>query len=121
MSKRFISYFTSVISIGMVSEAEGTDDAHRMANNLLGGDAKLDCCYFDQTEFSLIGTEPWEPEFEAKQSSSGLDFHFDPSKRTKRVIGLMLQKDPDTLTASDYETFVKQSIQLSLRNNNDHD
>ena len=115
MSKRYISYFTSVMTVGMVSESESATEAHRKASSLLGGDRKIDCCYFDQSEFRLRETEPWTPEFEVKNNcTAGLDFRFDPSKRTKRVIALMLGKEPEELETKDYETFVKNSIQASL-------
>jgi len=103
------------MTIGMVSESKSATEAHRKAHSLLGGDRKLDCCYFDQSEFRLIETEPWTPEFEVKNNcTDGLDFHFDPSKRTKRVIALMLGKKPEELETKDYEMFVKNSIQASL-------
>ena len=122
MSKqdKFISYFTSVITIGVVGEAEPSADLNREAMNLIGGDGALNCSYYDQSEFEFLGTEPWNPEFEAKQNMGydGIDFHFEPSKRTKRVIGLMLKKDPSGLTTDDYEVFVKQAIQSSLHSKN---
>ena len=118
MSKtnRYISYFASVITVGLVGEAESTEEAREKAQKALEGSEKLAYYCSDQTEFEVVGTEVWDPEFEVKdnQENESIEFNFKPSEKTKNVIGLMMKKKPSELTREDYEHFVKQSIQFAL-------
>ncbi len=114
MNKRYISYFQSVTTLGILTDGNDKDEAHSKAKNKLKKEEGVDHCFFDQTPFDLVATEEWEPEIEAEKSKSGLSFNFNPSDETKNVIATRLHKDVSDLTNVDYETFVKDSIQKAL-------
>ena len=116
MLNRYISYYASVITVGLIGEAESAEEARVKAKDALDNDEKLHYCCSDQTEFELVGTDVWNPEFEVEdeKTNGSIGFNFNPSTKTKKVIGLMMKKEPDELTRDDYEHFVKQSIQCAL-------
>lgn len=114
MSKRHISYFQSVITLGILTEGETKEEAISRASRKMEQHEGVDHCFFDQTPFENVATEEWSPELESKTAEEGLSFNFNPSDKTKNVIATRLQKDVDELTDEDYELFIKESLQKSL-------
>lgn len=114
MSKSYISYFQSVITLGILSEGDGKEDALAQAEETMKDPNGVNHCFFDQTQFEPVATETWEPELESKNNHNGLQFDFNPSEKTRAVIATRLQKTPSELTNADIEIFVKESIQYSL-------
>lgn len=114
MGERYISYFQSVITLGITSEGETEQEAMDNAKAKLTNKDGVNHCFFDQTPFEIVATEDWEPEIEASKEATGLKFNFDPSEETKNVIATRLQKDVQDLTDEDYEEFVKGSLQKAL-------
>jgi len=115
MSKQYISYFQSVITLGIVTDGENAEEAsHRAAIKMKESDC-VNHCFFDQTNFELVGTDTWNPELEANpEDGEGICFHFNPSEKTKNVIATRLCKAAKDLTEEDFETFVKESLQSVL-------
>jgi len=114
MGKRHISYFQSIITLGILSNGETSSEAAENAALKLKNETGVDHCFFDQTPFEVVATEDWKPELEATKEESGLSFKFNPSDETKNVIATRLQKDAKDLTDDDYEEFVKGSLQDAL-------
>lgn len=114
MKGRYVSYFQSVITIGILSQADNEIDALNKAKEKINNSEEVNHCFFDQTDFEPVATEAWNPELESDWDESGLKFNFVPNEKTKSVIATRLQKSADDLTNEDYERFVKESIQNAL-------
>ena len=114
MSKRYISYFQSVITLGVITSGDTEEQVIENAKNKLKDKEGVNHCYFDQTPFEITAVEGWNPEFESEKSEEGLKFHFNPGTETKNVIATRLHKDVESLTETDYDTFVKDCIQKAL-------
>jgi len=114
MKGRYVTYFQSVITIGVLSQADNEIDALNKAKEKVNNPDGVNHCFFDQNDFEPVATEPWTPELESGWDEKGLKFHFDPNDKTKSVIATRLQKPASELTEEDYEQFVKDSIQEAL-------
>ena len=113
--KKYISYFQSVITIGILSNGENASEAASEASKKLLSKDGVNHCVFDQTNFKLSETEEWNPEFEAEDvSEDGFHFRFNPDNQTRNVIATRMQKQVDELTDEDCERFVKEAIEFSL-------
>jgi len=113
--KKYISYFQSVITIGVLSEGENTIEASSNANKKLLSKDGVNYCVFDQTDFKLSEIEEWNPEFETENvSEDGFRFRFNPDERTRNIITTRMQKKAGELTEEDCERFVKEAIESSL-------
>ena len=117
MSKQYISYFQSVITLGIVTDGENAEEASHRATIKMKESDCVNHCFFDQTSFESVATEEWRPEIEAEKTltESGISFNFNPSDETKNVIATRLQKNASSLTDEDYQAFVKESLQTSLK------
>ena len=113
--RKFISYFQSVITIGIMNDAEGYEDAEIKANKKINDKKAINYCVFEQTPFELTDTEEWNPEFEMNTTPQGLSINFNPDVKTKNVIATRLGKDIKDMSDSDYADFVKESIEASLK------
>ena len=116
MSERHISYFQSVITLGILSHGETSEEASKKAKEKMKDSEGVNYCFFEQTPFESVATEKWTPEIESEEGhkGNGLRFNFDPSDETKNVIATRLQKDVSVLTKEDYEAFVKDSLEKAL-------
>jgi hypothetical protein len=116
MSKKHISYFQSVITLGILSEGETREEASKRAEEKLKNPDGVNYCFFDQTPFEVVATEGWNPELEADEQTDGegIIFNFNPSDKTKNVIATRLQKKAKDLTDEDYQGFVKECLQEAL-------
>jgi len=114
MNKRHISYFQSVITLGILTDGETIEEASKKASHKMKDSEGVDHCFFDQTNFEIVGSEEWSPEIESEKDVEGFKFNFSPSDETKNVIATRLQKDITDLTDEDIEIFVKESLQKSL-------
>lgn len=115
--KKFISYFQSVITIGVMSSGKDYKEAEKEAIKKFNGDKGINYCHFDQTEFELTDSEEWNPELEVDEKKSSKDsftFDFAPSKLTKKIIAERLHKDVSDLTQADYEEFIHCAIKNVL-------
>ena len=112
---KYISYFQSVITIGVLSEGKNAEEASLKAEKKLLSKDGVNHCVFEQTDFKLSETEVWEPEFETEEvSQDGLHFRFNPDDRTRNIIATRMQKRVEDLTQEDCERFVKEAIEDSL-------
>jgi len=112
---RYISYFQSVITIGIMSNSKNKKEAEKNATLKINNKNGVNYCVFDQTPFELTDTEEWKPEFESDIVKEGISFSFNPDKKTKNIIATRLGKDINSLTDLDCEDFVKQSIEVALK------
>lgn len=118
MKKGYISYFQSVMTVGILTESENELEAGDQAKKKLADKNEVNHCYFGQTDFQLSGIEEWKPEFEkiSDETKDGLKFVFDPSDEVKGVIAARQQKSIDDLTNEDIAGFVKESVENQLVN-----
>ena len=112
---KYISYFQSVLTIGIMSDAKNENEADRKAKLKLKDKSGVNYCVFNQTDFELTDTERWEPEIDSQEVEGGIDLKFKPDEHTRNIIATRLQKTVDALTSEDIERFVKESIEAALR------
>jgi len=113
--KRYISYFQSVITIGLLNVASSPENAAEKAKKRLTDENGVNHCFFDQTQFDLSETEEWVPDIESEHDEGGFKFAFNPTPEIKNVLSTRLHKDINDLTDDDYTNFFKESIQSSLK------
>lgn len=112
---KYISYFQSVLTIGIMNNAKNEEEAEHKAKIKLKNKDGVNYCAFDQTDFELTDTEIWEPEIESKEIEGGINLDFKPDEKTKNIIATRLQKSISDLTNEDIEQFVKESIENALK------
>lgn len=110
--KRYVSYFQSVITIGILTSANNIEEAEKRASKKFKDEDGVNHCFFEQSPFEASDTEEWNAEFE---STEGEGFKFNPSEETRNIIATRMQKDVSELTEDDLESFIKGSIENSLR------
>ena len=114
-NNKFISFFQSVITIGVMCEGKDIDEASVDASKRLTDKEGVSYCCYDQTDFQLSGVDEWNPEFERESNDyDGFHFRFNPNDHTRHVIATRLSKKVEDLTPDDCERFVKESIDASL-------
>ena len=117
MSKeqKYISYFQSCITIGIMSSGTNSREAGNKAKTKLLNPNGVNHCFFEQSDFKLAWVEKWKPEMCLDDvAPEGMSFKFAPSDQTKNIIATRLQKNVGDLNEDDYQQFVKESIQKSL-------
>ena len=116
---KYISYFQSVSTIGIMTDAENEKQAGEIANLKMLDKNGVNHCYFDQTDFELSTVEEWSPDFETNSvnlTENSLDLNFNLSPRIKNIIATRLQKPMDEMTQEDYIKFIKTSLGTQLKN-----
>jgi len=111
---RYISYFQSVITVGILTNAKNKEEAEKLAKDKMSNKDGVNYCAFEQTDFEPTHTEEWNPEFELDFRNSNT-FHFNPDDRTRNIIATRLQKNTEDLTEDDIGMFVKESLEKSLK------
>jgi hypothetical protein len=118
-NKRYVSYFQSVITVGILNEAKNCRDAEEKAQKTIGQKDVLEdgfChCSFSQTPFALVDSEEWIPEIEPAITADGLGWKFCPSEKTREKIAKKLKKLPEDLTEEDLGNFIKNSVEKFLK------
>jgi hypothetical protein len=109
----YISYFQSVMTVGIITSAISLDDAVIKANNKFN---KSDLTFgmVSQSSFEMSETELWNPEFTGSYLPADGKMSFQINEKTKQKIAQKLKKSIDELTNDDCVDFVKGSIELSL-------
>lgn len=115
MAKRFITYFQSVITVGIMTKADNEEEAAEIAQKELRR-KNLNHCYFDQTDFEQAGNSlEWtSPDPIPLNKISNLQLMFDPTPEMCNVIASRLNKNPTELTIEDYAEFIKESLGNNL-------
>ena len=113
--KNFISYFQSVITIGIMSTGSNSKEAAKKAKEKMLDHEGVNHCFFDQTDFTLSSTEQWKPEFDTVSTEKGIAFKFSPDTETKNIIATRLQKKVSDITDDDYHRFVRDAIQKEIK------
>lgn len=117
--KKYVSYFQSVITVGVMKEARNKKEAEAKAKKEINHKDMLEegfChCSFSQTPFSLIDSEEWIPEIETTTTKNGLGWKFCPNNKTRTAIANKMSKSLENLTDDDIEKFIKSSIEENLK------
>lgn len=123
-NRQFISYFQSVITMGILTDAKNKKEAEEKARLKLKDKDSVNYCLFDQTGFELFKSEEWKPQFisgtetETLGNPDCLKFTFNPTPDIKNIIASRLQKKPVNLTTEDLTQFVKESLKMSMKETN---
>lgn len=118
--KRYISYFQSVLTVGIMSRGKNEEEAERRANLIMQNKENgVNYCIFEQSPMEISHTEMFEPEFETDPTSKdGIRFNFSPDEKTKNIIATRMGKRVEEMLDEDYERFAKESISINLGNDN---
>jgi len=118
-NKRYVSYFQSVITVGILNEARNKVKAMKQAKDEIARKDILEegfChCSFSQTPFTLMESQEWNPEIETTTNENGLGWKFCPNEKTKAAIAKKMSVPLKDLTEEDIENFIKYSVEKSLK------
>jgi hypothetical protein len=116
VEKRYISYFQSVLTVGIISRGKNAEEAEKRANLIMQNKENgVNYCIFEQSPMERSHTEIFEPEFEVDPTSKdGIRFNFSPDEKTKNIIATRMGKKADEMLDSDYEEFIKKSMEVNL-------
>jgi len=116
-TNQYISYFQSVMTIGILSVGKDKEEASNRALTKMLDKNGVNHCFFDQTNFELESSEKWNPEFLSEslgEVNGNLILNVQMSPETKAVIATRLQKSVQDLTDADYALFLKDSVAKSI-------
>ena len=114
---RYISYFQSVLTIGIMTRAKNHEEAEKKATIKMKDKNGVNYCVFEQTDFELSDTEEFKPEIERDLTQDGIGFKLNLDENTRNIIATRLSKNIEDVTDTDVEDFVKQSIETALNRN----
>lgn len=114
--RNYISYFQSVMTVGIVSRANSIQSAEEEARRKFRTE-DLSCGIVGQTPFEISDTELWNPDFEGyltldSNGHNNLSFNLNDGTRLK--IAHKIGKSAESITSEDYVQFVKESLEKSL-------
>lgn len=111
--KSYITYFQSVITMGVLNRAESKDAAIERATASLTNKDSINHCLFEQTDFEFAAAEEWKAD-EVNPQEDTLSVNLQLSEQLKNVISTRLQKKISNLDEGDYLRFVQESVRASL-------
>ena len=111
--KNYITYFQSVITMGILNRAENKDVAIEKATASLTNKDNINHCLFEQTDFEFAAVEEWKAD-EIDSQEDTLSVNLKLSKQLKNVISTRLQKKIGDLDEGDYLRFIQESVRASL-------
>jgi hypothetical protein len=114
--RSYISYFQSVMTIGIVNTGRSIQEAEEKARERFNAE-DLSCGIVGQTPFEISDTEPWNPSFTGcylpmDDTHSSMSFSLNDS--IKNRIAEKLGKSSEDITDEDYVDFVKGALQRCL-------
>jgi len=109
----YITYFQSVITMGVLNRATSKESAIKKATASLFNKDGINHCLFDQTDFEFAATEEWASgEIDCKKNTLSVNLQL--SDQLKNVISTRLQKKASDLDEGDYLRFIQESVRASL-------
>ena len=112
--KPYVSFFQSVITVGILNCTKTKADASKQAKEQLRNSTDLNYCVFEQTPFAYSMTEAWDKEPCTLDRDGTVILKFKPSQEMKNVIGARLHKTSKDLTHDDVVEFIKESLKLTM-------
>jgi hypothetical protein len=118
MKDSYITYFQSVLTLGLVTRGDNEEEAEHEAEKRRRSNDVLNYCFFEQTPYEATSTEKWSPEFEREEQETdeGIKFILKPDSVTRNIIANKLRKKEEDLTPEDIEEFTKEAIDYALKN-----
>ena len=107
MNRHYVTYFQSVMTIGVLTHARNKKEAESIAKKRLK-DKELSYCCFDQTDLDLSYTE------ESKVSLPDSEILLKIPEKSRKLISSRLQKEESELTADDYRNFLQETIEKTV-------
>jgi hypothetical protein len=121
-NRRWISYFQSIITVGVITNGNTMEEAEVKAKEMMkgkqdNGDFTMDLHYgvFQQTPFELSEIESYGAEIEPVIGNSDSSFRVEPTEDVRGLIAEKLGKEARELTSNDMEDFVKGAIEAALK------
>ena len=114
--QNYISYFQSVVTLGIINSAHSIEEAEDKAKSKFRS-SDLACGIVGQTPFEISETEPWNPDFAASYMPSNGDkpnISFNMNNITRVRIAQKLCKPVQDVTDDDYVDFLKSALEKSL-------
>lgn len=115
-NRTYISYFQSVMTIGIVNTARSIQEAEQKAREKFSRE-DLSCGIVGQTPFEISETEVWNPDFAGciipiDDKNGSMSFNLNDT--TKQRIAAKMGVPPQEVTEDDYVEFVKSALERSL-------
>jgi len=112
--KKYISYFQSVTTIGILTCDKSHDDAMESAKEKLRVN-DLNYCHFEQTDLELSDTVEWKPDFEIVSEDptpdgKALEWTVNIGESMRNVMATRSGVEPDELTDEHVSTFVGDAL-----------
>ena len=114
--QNYISYFQSVVTVGIINSAHSLEEAEEKAKSKFMS-SDLSCGVVGQTPFEISETEPWNPDFTAyymQVDSDNPNMSFNINDVTRLRIAQKLCKSVQDVTDEDYVDFLKSALEKSL-------
>jgi hypothetical protein len=114
--RSYISYFQSVMTIGIVNTAQSVQEAEDKAKQKFAAE-DLSCGIVGQTPFEISETEPWSPDFAGcylPTDDTNANMSFNLNGTTREKIAAKLDRSADEVTDEDFVDFVKGALERSL-------
>lgn len=113
--KKYISYFQSVTTIGILTCGKTLKEAEEIAKDKLRG-SDLNYCHFEQTQLEHSDTVEWNPEFEIisedpTKDGKKLEWTIKIGQFMQNVIATRAGVDPNCLTEEHVSAFVGDALQ----------
>ena len=105
--KHYVTYFQSVMTIGVLTQSRNKKEALEIARKRLK-DKDLNYCFFEQTELEPSYTE------ESKINLPDTEVLLKIPEKARKLIASRLQKEESELNADDYRTFLQETIEKTV-------
>ena len=119
--KKYISYFQSVTTIGILTCGKSQEEAKALAEEKLRV-SDMNYCHFDQTDLELSDTIEWNPDFEIisedpTPDGKKLEWTVKIGEPMRNIMATRMGVDPDHLTEEHVSTFVSDALQHVIDEN----
>ena len=114
----FVSYFQSVITVGVITTARNPHEAESLAKEKLA-QGNFVSGIFNQSPFTLAETEEWHPDVSGvaignNRAKSNVDLVVSLSDDILNRIAKKLSKKPEEVNEADCLQFLKSTLDNSL-------
>jgi len=118
---KYISYFQSVMTIGIMTCGKTLEEAEKAAKEKLKV-SDLNYCHFEQTPLEHSDTEEWNPEFEIisedpTEDKEALEWTVKIGDEMKNVIASRAGVSPDNISQEHVNVFINDALVNLIENN----
>ena len=116
---KYITYFQSVTTIGVMNCAKSLEEAEVLAKEKLKV-SDLNYCHFEQTPLELSDTEEWNPEFEIvsedpTDDGKAIEWTVKMGEGMRNVVAERSGVDTECLTNDHISAFVNDAMKELIK------